>query len=80
MSKTIELDETKLPVGMVVGRYKTRIAELETALRGLFCCECGRKFDQADEWEACATHQRIRNLLIEGFFLADTQPPQQKKE
>lgn len=39
---------------------------LREALKELFCCECGRKFDQADEWEHCATHQRIRDLLARG--------------
>lgn len=36
---------------------------LREAVADLFCCECGHKFSQVDEWGECKTHPHIRALI-----------------
>lgn len=41
-------------------------SELRKAVADLFCCECGKKFSQTDEWGECKTHPHVQSLLANG--------------
>lgn len=47
-------------------------SDLRKAVTDLFCCECGKKFSQADEWSDCKTHPRIQSLLVANGQVTNT--------